>query len=78
MYAIEDAVMSLKERGIIVLMSGLQEQPKDMLKNIGLTPNLIPDIHLFDNFHQCIAALEMGSVEANPLKSEKISWKLEH
>jgi SulP family sulfate permease len=78
MYAIEDAVTSLQEKEIIVLISGLQEQPRDMLKNIRLTPNLIPDAHLFDNFYQCIAALEAGSVEANPLKSEEISWEIEH
>ena len=76
MYAIEDAVIALKEKGIIVLITGIQEQPKDMLQNIGLIPCLIPEIHLFENFYQCIAALETGTVEANPLKSEGINWEL--
>ena len=75
-YAIEDAVISLKARGIIVLMTGIQEQPKDMLENIGLIPNLIPIEHLFENFPQCISALEAGTVKADPKKSDSILWNL--
>ena len=75
-YAIEDAVISLKARGIIVVMTGIQEQPKDMLENIGLIPNLIPIEHLFENFPQCISALEAGAVKADPKKSDSILWNL--
>jgi len=75
-YAIEDAVITLKERGIIVLMTGLQEQPKDMLSNIGLIFGLIPKEHMFKSFSQCIAALEAESVKADPGKSESIVWNL--
>jgi hypothetical protein len=46
-----------------------------MLSNVGLIPNLIPEVHLFEDFPQCITALEAGKVEANPAKSEKINWK---
>lgn len=49
-YALEDAVIALKKRGIIVLMTGIQGQPKDMLSGINFIPNLIPDAHLFDDF----------------------------
>jgi SulP family sulfate permease len=75
-YAIEDAIIALKERGIIVLMTGLQEQPKDMLRNIRCIPGLVPEQHLFDDFSQCIEALEKGEVKADPDKSENISWDL--
>jgi SulP family sulfate permease len=75
-YAIEDAIIALKERGIIVLMTGLQEQPKDMLRNIRCIPSLIPEQHLFEGFSQCIEALEKGEVKADPDKSENISWNL--
>ena len=60
-YAIEDAVLDLKAKGIIVLISEIQEQPKDMLKNISLIPNLIPEKHLFSDFWTCINALENGN-----------------
>jgi SulP family sulfate permease len=75
-YAIEDAVIALKQRGIIVLMTAIQEQPKDMLRNIGLIPSLIPEEHLFEDFQQCITALEKGSVKADPGESEDIVWNL--
>ena len=61
-YAIEDAVLDLKAKGVIVLMTKLQEQPKDMLKNIGLIPNLIPEEHLFSSFRHCIKALEADHI----------------
>ncbi len=75
-YAIEDAVIALKARGIIVLMTGIQEQPKAMLENIGLISGLIPTEHLFEDFPQCIAALEAGSVKAEPGTSDSILWNL--
>jgi SulP family sulfate permease len=75
-YAIDDAVIALKERGIIVLMTGIQEQPKDMLRNVGLIPNLIPEAHLFKDFSSCIEALEAGEVNPNPNEEKSIDWNL--
>jgi SulP family sulfate permease len=76
-YALEDAVISLKKRGIIVLVTGIQVQPKDMLSNLGFIPNLIPEDHLFEDFLQCIAQLEAGVVKSDPVSSGKsIVWNL--
>lgn len=74
-YALEDAVIALKKRGIIVLMTGIQGQPKDMLSGINFIPNLISDAHLFDDFLDCIAQLEKGTVESDPETSARIMWK---
>lgn len=76
-YAIEDAVIALKERGIIVLLTDVQEQPKDMLGNIGLIAGLLPKEHVFNTFSECIVALEQGTVQADPGKSENIVWSLD-
>ena len=57
-YAIEDAVLDLNAKGITVLISEIQDQPKDMLKNISLIPNLIPEKHLFSDFWTCLNTLE--------------------
>ncbi len=59
-YAITDAVMELQEKGVTVLMTGLQEQPKDMLKNVGLIPDLVVQSHLFVDFQSCVKALQAG------------------
>ena len=68
-YAIDDAVMELQKKGVLVLMSGLQEQPKAMLQNLGLIPQLIPEEYLFSCFEEAIKALEDDSLEnLNPEK----------
>ena len=63
MYAIMDAVMALQEKGVTVLVTGIKEQPKDMLSNIGLVPNLIPEDHFFEDFVECVKALEADTVK---------------
>jgi len=60
MYAIEDAIMVMQEKNIKVMLTGTQEQPKDMLKQINLIPNLVAEDQLFDDFDTCIKALEDG------------------
>ena len=47
LYALEDAVMDLHEKGVKVILTAVQEQPSDMLKSIDLVPDLIPESHLF-------------------------------
>lgn len=75
-YAIEDAVIALKKRGVIVLITGIQAQPKDMLINIGFIPNLIPEDHIFTEFSSCIRQLEQNKVKADPKTSENMVWNL--
>jgi len=50
MYAIEDAVLELEKRDITVLVTGMQKQVSDMLKNIKLIPELIPEDKIFEDF----------------------------
>jgi len=58
LYAIEDAILDLRKEQVAVLFTGLQGQPKDMIKSINLVPGLIPNEHCFDNFSDCTAWLE--------------------
>lgn len=74
-YAIEDAVLTLKEKGVTVLLAAIQEQPKDMLMNIDLIPHLIPEAHVFADFQSCIQELEAGKVKADVKQEVNISWK---
>ena len=73
-YAIEDAVLALKERGIIVLITEIQEQPEDMLKSVGLIPNVVAEEHVFGDFLSCIKALETGEIKSG--LNKKINWDL--
>ncbi len=58
MYAIEDAVLELEGKGVNVVMTGLQGQVKDMLRNIKLIPDVIEEEHCFNTFDEAIVTLE--------------------
>ncbi len=58
MYAIEDAVLELKQRGIKVMIVGIQEQPKAMLEKIGLIPELISYENIFEDSSSALEALK--------------------
>ncbi len=58
MYAIEDAVLELKQKGIKVIITGIQKQPKDMLENIQLIPELISYEDIFQNFSDALKAVK--------------------
>jgi len=74
MYAIEDAVMALQEKKVLVLMTGMQKQPEDMLRRIGLVPDMIADQHLYKDFSTCIEALESGDAFKDVVKKENFAW----
>lgn len=58
MYAIEDAILELEKKNITVLLTNLQKQPEDMLRNIKLIPNLVPNHHLFDTLQSAVDMLK--------------------
>lgn len=53
MYALEDAVMELRDKGITVAFTGMNEQVYDMLKQINLIPDLVPEAQIFADFQAC-------------------------
>lgn len=78
MYALEDAVLDIEKKGINVLMTGIQKQPEDMLRNIRLIPNLIEEEHLFKDFKSAILALKNNKLEFESSQKEtkqKILWR---
>ena len=60
LYAIEEAILSMQAKNIIVLITGLQEQPLDMMKSVGLVPDALPENHIFKDFPSCVRQLEAG------------------
>jgi len=57
MYAIEDAILELHKKEITVALSEIQVQPKDMLKNIKLIPELVSEENIFSSFNEAIQGL---------------------
>jgi sulfate permease, SulP family len=55
LYAMEDAVLSLRQRDVTVLLTGVNTQPMDMMRRIDIVPALVPESQVFDAFEDSIA-----------------------
>ena len=53
LYALEEAILDLERRGVVVVITGIQDQPMGMLRKIDVIPDLIPENHLFATFGMC-------------------------
>ncbi len=54
LYAMEDMLQDLSNKGIQVLFVGLLKQPKYMMERIDIIPDLIPTEHIFIDFKTCL------------------------
>ncbi len=54
LYAMEDVLVDLIGKGKKVLLVKILEQPKYMLENIDIIPDLIPQDQIFENFQECL------------------------
>ncbi len=52
-YVMEEAILELRMKGVLVLMTGVQPQPLDMMKKIDIIPGLISEELLFKKFADC-------------------------
>ncbi|NQY66456.1 MAG: SulP family inorganic anion transporter [Flavobacteriales bacterium] len=68
LYAMEESILELERRGIIVVISGIKDQPLDMLRGINVVPGLIPETVLFSNFSGCLKWLKQNLDGENGFK----------
>jgi len=59
LYALEDAILSLEQKGIDVLLTGLQKQPGIQMEKINIIPGLIPKDNCFETFRECVDWLKL-------------------
>ena len=52
-YVMEEAVLELRTKGVVVLMTGVKPQPLDMMKKVNIIPGLISEEFLFKKFADC-------------------------
>ncbi|WP_109851046.1 SulP family inorganic anion transporter [Aquimarina sp. AU58] len=57
LYAMEEMIMDLQQKGIKVLFVGLLNQPRYMMERIDIIPDLVPSTYIFEDFDSCIAYL---------------------
>lgn len=53
LYALEDVILDLYKKDVVVLLCNVQQQPLSMLQKIDVVPALIPDHHVFESFYEC-------------------------
>lgn len=58
LYAMEEAILELRQLDIAVVFTNLHGQPLDMFRRINLVPGLVPEEHSFPNFQACTEWLE--------------------
>jgi len=54
LYTMEDICLNLVQKDIKIGFVGVKKQPRNLLEQIDLIPNLIPDELIFDRFEDCI------------------------
>ncbi|MEL6811093.1 MAG: SulP family inorganic anion transporter [Bacteroidota bacterium] len=52
LYALEEALMRFSQANIEVHFVNLQKQPRVLMENIDIIPDLVPKEHIFDNFKE--------------------------
>ncbi len=60
LYAMEEAILDMKQKGINVLLTRIYGQPKDMFEKIGIIPDLVSIDECFDNAEKIESYLEKG------------------
>ncbi|WP_026776214.1 SulP family inorganic anion transporter [Polaribacter sp. Hel_I_88] len=58
LYALENSVLELHTKGVKVILTAVQEQPKDKLASIDIVPDLISEEHIFDNINDAFDYLK--------------------
>lgn len=59
LYTLEEIIFDLRAQNVEVILVGLQEQPRDMLKAIDIIPDLVPEEDLFENIEASFAHLRV-------------------
>jgi len=54
LYAMEEVLTSLHQKGVTVLLVNIQEQPRYMLERIDIIPDLVPPQNVFPSFEACV------------------------
>ncbi len=57
MLVLEESILTLENKGIDVLLTGLQERVEDKLRKVGVIPDYIEEHEVFSSFDECMVYL---------------------
>lgn len=58
LYALEETILELNQKDVEVILTKVQAQPLDMLRSIGIVPDLVPEADLFDSVDEAFDYLQ--------------------
>lgn len=71
LFVLEDLLVDLCNKNTMVMMIGLNKQPRYMLENIDIIPDLISNKLIFDDFDSCLNWIEGNISENDEIYCEK-------
>lgn len=66
LYALEEAILDLREQGIHVVFTDIHGQPRDLAERSRMIPNLVPQSFCFESFPACSLWLERYLSDEHP------------
>jgi SulP family sulfate permease len=63
LYAMEEVLQDLVQKGVTILFVGLLEQPRYLMEGIEIIPELVPEDQIFESFRLCMHWVQ----ENNPI-----------
>jgi len=54
LYAMEDVLLDLRKRDIMVLLVDVLDQPRYMMERIDIIPDVVPRDNIFETFNECL------------------------
>ncbi|MEN8789301.1 MAG: SulP family inorganic anion transporter, partial [Flavobacteriaceae bacterium] len=73
LYAMEEVLLDLQKKNILVLLTGVLDQPRYMMERIDIIPDLVPREHIFDSFKDCVKWLRSKHYEEEKQQAAKQS-----
>ncbi|MBN2471990.1 MAG: SulP family inorganic anion transporter [Anaerolineae bacterium] len=64
LYAMEEALLSLRRSRITVLLTEINPQPLDMLRRLNIVPALIPETQIFETFEEGVTWIKANLADA--------------
>jgi SulP family sulfate permease len=65
-YALEEALVDLRDKGVTVALTGLNDGSRDRLTRMQIIPTLLPENQIFDRFAECLTWLKSESQKSSP------------
>lgn len=58
LFTLVDVFQELRQAGVEILLVGVNQQPQLRMQEVDIIPDIVPEEHIFENFHDCVEFIE--------------------